>query len=103
MAEYAVARPIRRPPTHPGMLMAEILDDHVRMSVAEAARRMMVSRQSVHAVLCGRSAVTADMALRFATLTGGAPELLVRMQTARDLWRARQRLASTLDRIAPAA
>jgi len=77
----------RRAPTHPGELFREILDVR-RLSVSEAARRMGVSRQSLHAVLSGESAVTADMALRFGRLVNGSPELYVQMQAKRDLWRA---------------
>ena len=101
MAEYRV----KKPPAfavHPGVLMREILDDHVRLSIAEAARRMQISRQSLHAVLSGESAVTADMALRFGKLVSGAPELYVNMQASYEFWHARQRLAATLDRIEPA-
>ncbi|HEX4614977.1 MAG TPA: hypothetical protein VH230_03595 [Stellaceae bacterium] len=35
--EYPVRRPLKRPPVHPGALMREILDDHVRLTIAEAA------------------------------------------------------------------
>jgi plasmid maintenance system antidote protein VapI len=64
---------------------------------------MRVSRQSLHAALAGRGAVTAKMSRRFASLTGGAPELFVRMQAAHDLWSARRRLAPALRLIARAA
>ena len=100
--ELAVERPLRRAPTHPGELMREIIEEHVRMPIAEAARRMDVSRQSLHAILRGESAVTPDMALRFARLTGGAPDLYVNMQTNRDLWLAEERLRDALARIEPA-
>jgi antitoxin HigA-1 len=103
MTEIKVARPIKREPSHPGELMREILEDHVRLPIAEAARRMEVSRQSLHAVLAGASAVTADMALRFGTLVGCAPELYVGMQMTHDLWHARQKLRDTLERIEPVA
>jgi plasmid maintenance system antidote protein VapI len=56
--ELAVKRPLRRAPTHPGELMREILEEHARIPIAEAARRMDVSRQSLHAILRGESAVT---------------------------------------------
>ena len=103
MVEYKVKRPLARPPTHPGELMREILDEHVKLPIAEAARRMQVNRQSLYDVLNGKSAVTADMALRFGKPVGGAPELYVRMQTNYDLWHAQQRLKDTLARIEPAA
>src|ERR1700724_3133533 len=90
--EYPVRRPLKRPPIHPGALMREILEDHVKLTVAEAARRMKVPRPALYAVLNGSAAVTADMALRFARLTGGAPELYLNMQTGHDLEVAQQRL-----------
>src|SRR5215207_8222594 len=95
MAEYVV-RNQTRVPTHPGELMREIIEEHALLSVTDAARRMGVSRQALHAVLRGRSAVSADMALRFAQLTGGRAELFLRMQENLDLWLARQRLGGRL-------
>ena len=103
MSELTVERPLRRAPTHPGELMREILDDHVRLPITEAARRMKISRPTLYAVLTGKGAVTADMALRFGRLTGGAPELYLQMQAQLDLWVARQRLSETLAGIEPAA
>lgn len=103
MSELSVTRPLARAPSHPGELMREILDDHVKLPIAEAARRMKVSRPSLYAVLNGSSAVTADMALRFGRLTGGAADLYLQMQTQRDLWLAEQRLRDTLVEIEPAA
>jgi addiction module HigA family antidote len=94
--EYPVRRPLKRPPVHPGALMREILDDHVRLTIAEAARRMKVSRAALHSVLNGSAAVSAEMALRFAHLTGGAPELYIHMQADHDLDTARQRLGDEL-------
>jgi antitoxin HigA-1 len=101
--ELPVRRPLKRPPIHPGALMREILEDHVKLTVAEAARRMKVSRPALYAVLNGAAAVTADMALRFARLTGGAPELYLNMQIGHDLEAAQQRLKDELASIESAA
>ena len=100
MSEFVV-RNQTRAPTHPGELMREIIEEHTRLSVTNVARRMGISRQALHAVLRGRSAVSADMALRFAQLTGGRAELFLRMQDNLDLWTARQRLGVRLSRIEP--
>jgi len=99
--EFPVRRPLKRPAVHPGALMREILEDHLNLTIAEAARRMGVSRPALYAVLNGTAAVTAEMALRFARLTGGAPELYLNMQTGYDLEAARQRLKEA--EAAPAA
>lgn len=103
MIELTVDRPIARPPSHPGELMREILDEHVKLSIAEAARRMEISRPALYAALNGTGAVTPDMALRFGRLVRADPELYVHMQANRDLWLAQQRLKGTLDQIEPAA
>ncbi|MBN9091615.1 MAG: HigA family addiction module antidote protein [Reyranella sp.] len=94
-------RKITRAPSHPGELIREIIEEHAELSVTEAARRMGISRQALHSVLRGRTAVSAGVALRFAQLTGGQPELFLHMQEALDLWTARQRLGPRLARIAP--
>lgn len=96
-----MCRPLKRPPIHPGVLMREILKDHVKLTIAEAARRMKVSRPALHAVLNGRAAVTAEIALQFARLTGGAPELYLNMQAGHDLEEAQQRLKDDLAKILP--
>jgi antitoxin HigA-1 len=100
-ADLPVRRPIDRAPTHPGELFREILDEQLGLSVSEAARRMNVSRQSLHAVLRGESTVTAEMALRFGRLVGGNPELYVQMQAKRDLWETERRLQAMLDAVVP--
>jgi antitoxin HigA-1 len=94
--EYPVRRPLQRLPTHPGALMREILEEHVKLTIAEAARRMKVSRQALHAVLNGTATVTVEMALRFARLTGGAPKLYLDIQVGHDLEVAQQRLHDEL-------
>ena len=79
-----------RCPTHPGELMREVLVEHLQLTVSDSARRMRVSRQALSAVLAGRSALSAGMALRFSRLTGAAPELYLQMQGRHNLWRAQR-------------
>jgi addiction module HigA family antidote len=82
--------------------MREILEEHVKMPIAEAARRMKISRPALYNVLNGTAAVTAEMALRFARLTGGEAELFVNMQAGHDLELAQERLQHELADIEPA-
>jgi addiction module HigA family antidote len=102
MTELPVSRPIARPPSHPGELMREILEEHLKLPIAEVARRMDISRPALYAVLNGIGAVTPNMALRFGRLVGAEPDLYVHMQANRDIWLARQRLKDKLDQIEPA-
>ena len=98
MTEIPAARP-QRPPTHPGELIQEILEDHLNLSVSEAARRLHVTRQALHAVLSGRAAVSPAMALRLGKLFGKDPALWLNMQVAHDLWMAEELMAAELAEI----
>ena len=88
-----------RKPTHPGELFRDIVLPEIGLSVSAAARELGVSRQTLHAVMSGRSAVTAEMALRLGRFCGNGPGLWMRMQQAFDLWQAQSALNGKLDRI----
>jgi addiction module HigA family antidote len=76
-------------PVHPGALAKANLDD-LNLSVAEAAVTMKITRQQLHNVIQGRSAVTPQMALRFEKAFGGSADMWLRMQAAYDLAQARK-------------
>ena len=103
MEEYAVQRPLRRPPIHPGEVVREDVLPALGLSVSAAARRLGVSRQQLHRILACTHPITTEMALRIGRLAGNGPGLWLRMQQAHDLWHAEQRLKAELARIAPAA
>jgi addiction module HigA family antidote len=97
--QYAATEAPERCPTHPGELFREILTDGLKLSVAEAARQLGVSRMTLHRLLRGEQAVTPEMALRLGKLCGNGPEFWLRLQMQRDLWRLERRLAADLARI----
>jgi addiction module HigA family antidote len=86
-------------PTHPGEVLREDVLPELGLSVAAAARRLHVTRQTLHRILAGTSAVTPDMALRIGALCGNGPSLWLRMQQQHDLWHAERRLARELEEI----
>ncbi|HEY1246417.1 MAG TPA: HigA family addiction module antitoxin, partial [Hyphomicrobiaceae bacterium] len=57
---------------------------------------LKVTRQTLHRVLAGATAVTPEMALRLGKFCGNGPGLWLRMQQAHDLWHAERRLAGEL-------
>ena len=73
---------------HPGMLLDDYLGD---ISLAEAARRLGVTRATLSRIRHGHSAVNAEMAMRLSLLLGTSPELWLGMQSAYDLWIERQK------------
>ena len=99
MAEYAVRRPLKRAPTHPGAILREDSLPALGLTVAEAARQLRVSRQMLHSILAERSAVSPEMALRLGRFCGNGASFWLRLQAAHDLWGAEQKLGAELRKI----
>ncbi len=98
--EYLVKGPMAEP-SHPGLLFADILPDMDggRRTIGEIAALLGISRQTLHRLLGGRTAVTPEMAVRLGKLCGNGPELWLNMQSAYDLWRAKQKLGKEVEAI----
>ncbi len=103
MATIAAKRLPNRAPTHPGALLREDVLPALRLGVSETARRLHVSRQSLHDLLTERKGFTPEMALRIGKLAGNGPALWLRMQQDFDLWHAERALAEELRTIESAA
>jgi addiction module HigA family antidote len=88
-----------RAPTHPGALLREDVIPALGKSVAEVARELRISRQTLHAILAETAAVTPAMALRLGKFCGNGPNLWLNMQKACDLWHAERQLAEELKNI----
>lgn len=71
-------------PAHPGEVLREFIPEG--MTVTETAQRLGVSRVMLSRVLNGRSAMTADMAIRVGLLTRTTPESWLANQVQWDLW-----------------
>ncbi len=99
MAEYRVRGQAAWEPTHPGELLREEVLPALRLTVTDAAAKLGVSRQTLHAVLSERASVTPEMAARLGKLCGNGAGLWLRMQQARDLWRVERDLATELKKI----
>jgi addiction module HigA family antidote len=90
-------------PAHPGAILREEVLPALGISITAAARRLRVSRQSLHAILAERSAVSPEMAVRLGRFCGNGPELWLRMQSAHDLWHAERKLRHEVEKISTLA
>ena len=73
-------------PPHPGEVLREFLPDG--MTIDEVARRLGVSRVQLSRILNGRSAISAEMAIRIGLLTDTTPESWLAGQSKFNLWQA---------------
>ena len=85
-----------RPPTHPGEILREDVLPALNMPVMTAAKRLGISRQTLHRILAGTLGITPAMALRLGKFCGNGPELWLNLQQSHDLWHAKQSLAAEL-------
>jgi addiction module HigA family antidote len=69
------------------------------LSVSQAARDLGISRQTLHRILDGGTAITPEMATRLGVLAGLPPIFWLRIQCEYDLQRAHVSLADALLRI----
>ena len=78
-------------PTHPGLIIRDDVLPELQLSVNEAAGQLGVSRVTLSRVINGRSAITAEMALRVGKWVGNGPEIWLRMQGQYDLIQAKKK------------
>ena len=103
MAESRNMLIVSRKPTHPGEVLREEFMPDYELSVAQLAKRLGVSRQSVNELVRCRRAVTSDMALRLSRLFGTSPAYWLNLQRNTDLWESPDLHRDDLERIAPLA
>ena len=78
----------QRRPTHPGELLREEILPAAKITQAELAKRMGVSRRTVNEICQERRGVSADVAHRLARVLNTTPDLWINMQAAVDVWDA---------------
>lgn len=83
-------------PTHPGALLRDEVLPALHLTVTDAAAKLGVSRQMLHAILAETAAVTPEMAARLGKLCGNGAGFWLRLQQARDLWRVEREMAGVL-------
>ena len=89
-------------PPHPGELIGDSIEE-LGVSISEAARGLGITRQQLHNIIAGRSAITPEMAVRFEKALGSTADAWLRMQMNHDLAKIRARGASfKVKRLAPA-
>jgi addiction module HigA family antidote len=81
--------PMKNPP-HPGRSIRSACLEPLGLSVSEGAKVLGVTRQALNNVICGKSAISTEMAIRLSKAFGSTPETWLRMQLAYDLAAARK-------------
>jgi len=90
-------------PPHPGEMVGDIIAE-LGPSIVDAAKGLGVTRQQLHNLIAGRSAVSSEMAYRLEKALGSTADAWLRLQASYDLAQVRARAASIkVSRLAPNA
>ncbi len=78
-------------PPHPGEVLSELYLEPMGISVTDAANALGVRRTTLSRLLNGHHGISTEMALRLAEALETTPQYWLNMQTAYDLWQAREK------------
>ena len=91
-------------PPHPGGIVRRQCLEPLGLTVTKAAEGLGVSRQALSELVNEKTPVSVEMAIRLSKAFGSSPETWLGMQTAYDLWEARERAGQLqVTRLAPAS
>ncbi len=76
--------PMHNPP-HPGKVLRDYLGD---MDIADAAKRLRVTRTTLSRIVNGRAGISAEMSIRLSAALGTHPAFWSGLQMDYDLWNA---------------
>ena len=76
-------------PSHPGENVKYECLEPQGLTTTRAAKGLGISRRKLSDLVNGKTGVSADTAIRLSLAFGSSPETWLGMQSAYDLWRAR--------------
>ena len=78
-------------PPHPGEIVRHECLEPLGLTVTRAAQGLGVTRQALSELVNEKAGVSVEMSIRLSRAFGSTPETWLGMQTAYDLWHARER------------
>jgi antitoxin HigA-1 len=84
---------------HPGKHLRRLIDERLNKHYQEIAPYLGITPQRLYNILDGRTAISAEIALRLGKLCGGEPEIWLCWQALYDLQQAECQLAAEIDRV----
>lgn len=81
---------VQKPP-HPGGIVRRQCLEPLGLTVTDAAEGLGVTRQALSNLVNEKAGISAEMAIRLSKAFGSSPEMWLGLQTAYDLWKAKDR------------
>ena len=84
--------PMQNPP-HPGEIVRWECLEPLGLTVTKAAKGLGVTRQALSDLVNEKAGISVEMSIRLSKAFGSSPDTWLGIQTAYDLWQARDRAA----------
>ncbi|MEO5603010.1 MAG: HigA family addiction module antitoxin [Cyclobacteriaceae bacterium] len=81
---------IQHNPPHPGEILYELYFEPLKLSVSEAAEKLLITRPNLSTIINGRAGISTQMALKLAKAFDTTPQYWMSLQNNYDLWKAGQ-------------
>jgi addiction module HigA family antidote len=83
-------RSIQYDPPHPGEILYEFYFEPLKLSVTDAAEKLLISRPNMSTIINGKAGISPQMALKLAKAFDTTPQYWMNLQSNYDLWKASQ-------------
>ena len=77
---------IQHDPPHPGEILYAFCFEPIKLSVTEAAGKLLITRPNLSAIVNGKAGVSPQMAVKLAKAFNTTPHYWLNLQANYDLW-----------------
>ena len=77
---------IQHDPPHPGEILLEFYFEPLKLSVTDAAEKLLISRPNLSAIVNGRAGISPTMAVKLSKAFNTTPHYWLNLQASYDLW-----------------
>ena len=77
---------IQHSPPHPGEILYEFYFEPLKLTVTDAAVKLLITRPNLSAILNGKAGISPHMALKLARAFNTTPHYWLNLQANYDLW-----------------
>jgi addiction module HigA family antidote len=77
---------VQHDPAHPGEILFEFYLEPLKLTVTEAAEKLLITRPNLSAIVNGKAGISPTMAVKLARAFNTSPHYWLNLQASYDLW-----------------